>query len=234
MLVDCNVVIEKNTLRERKLVLASRSPRRKSLLGNLGFEPVVIPTDILEVREEGEPARDYTIRMSKGKAAEVIRLIGAQGEIPGDQGTLSEVSPWALSADTVVVLNGEVLEKPIDNADACHMLAKLSDRWHRVVTSFTVVAIEDVDRQVTQTVGSEVLFRALSEDEIVRYVATGEPADKAGSYGIQRLGAFLVKEIKGSYCSVVGLPVCEVVETLIALGALSRFPFSPVGETHGN
>ena len=229
MFVDCSVVIEESRIRERRLVLASRSPRRKLLLENIGFMPVVFPADIHEVRREGESAVEYTVRMSQEKAAEVTRLIGVRHASDAPE-RLREVSPWALSADTVVVLDGEVLEKPTDNREACHMLARMSGRWHRVVTSFTVAAIGEVKSQVTRTVDAEVHFKALSEDEIERYVATGEPADKAGSYGIQRVGSFLVKEIRGSYFCVVGLPVCEVVETLIGLGALTRFPFSPAEE----
>ncbi len=202
-------------------MLGSGSPRRRELLEGLGFEPVVRVASVDERRARAETPAQYTRRLSSEKGNAVRDAF--RGQLPPDS------SPWILSADTIVVLDGDVLEKPADPVEAVEMLTRLSDQWHTVVTSFTVLGIESgVERTVTVEAG--VRFRALSADEIRRYVASGEPLDKAGSYGIQRLGGFLVREIRGSYFAVVGLPVCEVVETLLEVGAVERFPFDREAE----
>jgi len=123
-----------------------------------------------------------------------------------------------------VVFDDRILEKPRDAEDAESMLLSLSDAWHVVVTSFTWRHTGD-DRSATRTVATDVRFRAVDEAWVKRYVATGEPMDKAGAYGVQELGGALVAEIRGSYTCVVGLPVCEVIETLEQLGGLTGFPF---------
>jgi septum formation protein len=211
--------------RERRLVLASASPRRQELLVRLGFDPVVRPPAIPEVRGEGEPPVDFTRRLSLEKAAVVAR----EGGVRGDR----TVSPFVVAADTVVLLGDEVLEKPRDAADAREMLQRLSGRWHRVVTSFTVLHSARVNKPTTRTVEAGVQFRALTEREIARYVETGEPLDKAGAYGVQHVGSFLVREVRGSYFTVVGLPVCELVETLLSVGAVTEFPFHEAGGSAG-
>lgn len=203
--------------RERRLILASRSPRRAELLQGVGFFPIVRAEAVDERRRTGEDPVDYTLRLSREKVDATCRML--RGAAPAD------ASPFALGADTVVVLGGAVLEKPRDEAEAAEMLRRLSGQWHTVVTSFTVRSLSDPEQAVSTAVEAGVRFKELTEDEITRYIATREPMDKAGSYGIQRLGGFLVRELRGSYFAVVGLPVCEVVEALVALGAVTRFPF---------
>ena len=198
---------------QRQIVLASGSPRRKALLEQLGFEPQVERADVPEVPEPEEDAETYTRRLAESKAAAVARR-------------LTEGPRWVLAADTVVVFHDEILEKPTDPEDAVRMLLRLADTWHVVVTSFCWYDREK-DRSATRTISTEVRFRAVDEAWVRRYVDTGEPMDKAGAYGIQDLGAALVQKVSGSYSCVVGLPVCEVVQTLEELGALTEFPFIP-------
>ncbi len=200
------------TNNERGIVLASGSPRRKELLEQLGFRVVVAKSNVPEVRGAGEDPAVYTRRLAEAKA----RSSAARAD--------ATAPPWVLAADTIVVCDGEVLEKPADAADAQAMLRRLSGRGHTVITSFCWMHRLD-DRCQTCTVATEVWFRDLSADLIARYVATGEPMDKAGAYGIQGLGAAFCREIRGSYSGVVGLPVSEVVETLEQLGGLTGFPF---------
>jgi len=131
---------------------------------------------------------------------------------------------WVLGADTIVVLGRTVLGKPSDEDEAFSMLRQLSGREHRVITGFCLVAPES-KRLYSEAVVTRVTFKALTKREILGYVATGEPFGKAGSYGIQGIGAFLVKGITGSYTNVVGLPLCALVKALLATGAIKKFPF---------
>jgi septum formation protein len=124
---------------------------------------------------------------------------------------------WVLAADTIVEVDGEILGKPVDAADAVRLLKKLRNRWHAVWTGFCLMRDKAV---MTGVVRSEVRFGDFSDAVCVAYVATGEPLDKAGAYGIQGKGAFLVREIKGSYSNVVGLPLHEVVDALLAQGII--------------
>lgn len=197
---------------ERHIVLASGSPRRRNMLERLGFLLHVEVADVPEVPEAGESPDAYTRRLAESKAAAVCERLGDDPR-------------WVLAADTVVVFEDHILEKPGDAADAESMLLTLSDAWHVVVTSFAWRHGTD-GRHATRTVSTDVRFRPLDDGWVRRYVATGEPMDKAGAYGIQGLGAALVSEIRGSYSSVVGLPLCEVIETLEQLGGLTQFPFS--------
>ncbi|MBN1945615.1 MAG: septum formation protein Maf [Bradymonadales bacterium] len=205
--------------RERRIVLASRSPRRRWLLEQLGFHPVVWPAEVPEGWQPGESPADYTRRLSEVKAEAVA--------VQARDWLRSGISPWVLAADTVVVLDGSVLEKPEGEQDARRMLRLLQGRWHTVFTAFCLYAIERASLRQTRVVKADVLIKELGDREIDRYIASRDPMDKAGAYGIQGLGSFLVREVRGSYFAVVGLPVCEVVETLLAVGALSAFPFLP-------
>jgi septum formation protein len=130
---------------------------------------------------------------------------------------------WILGADTIVVLDRVLLGKPADEGEAFTMLRQLSGREHRVITGFCLVA-PDSKTAHSEAVVTRVTFKVLTEKEILGYVATGEPFGKAGSYGIQGIGAFLVKGISGSYTNVVGLPLCAVVSALLATGAIEKFP----------
>ena len=181
----------------RPVILASASPRRKELLSLLlpAFEVRVPRVD--ETPQPGEAAGDYAERLAAEKAVEVAREAPAGAII--------------VAADTVVVLDGRILGKPRDAADAHRMLAALSGRSHEVITGVCVRTAEEGTGERFRTV-TEVRFRALDEEEIAEYVESGEPMDKAGAYAIQSGAAHMVKEIRGSYTNVVGLPLCEVRE----------------------
>jgi len=189
----------------KKLILASQSPRRKYLLEQAGISFDVEPADIEEKMIDSESPEAYVKRLSREKA----RFIGAK-----------HPKTWILGADTVVVIDGKLLEKPDSMDHAVAMLKSLSNRTHTVYTGFTLCCINS-NKTITQAVATEVKFKELTDQEISWYVNTDEPFDKAGAYAIQGLGTFLVKSIKGSYTNVVGLPVCEVIELLLAQGIIT-------------
>ena len=183
--------------RNSKLILASASPRRAELLRNAGLEFVVRPARIPEQRQDSEPPLDYAMRLARDKA----RAVAAQS--PG---------AFVLGADTIVVADEHVLEKPADAADAARMLRLLSGRTHQVTTAVCLVGpgVEDTAAETT-----EVVMTSLSEEEIRAYVATGEPMDKAGAYAIQGRASRWVTRIDGCYFNVVGLPVPLVYRILL-------------------
>ena len=183
------------------LVLASQSPRRRQLLEMLGIPVTVIPSHVPEVRLPGELPVPYAERLARAKALSV----------PGD---------LVLGADTTVVVGGDVLEKPVDEADALRMLRLLQGRTHEVVTSVALSAKRQVRVMTDRT---RVTFRACSDDFLRDYIATGEPMDKAGAYGIQGYGAALVQGIDGDFFGVMGLPVRLVLELLRLEGYEYRF-----------
>lgn len=192
-----------------QLVLASASPRRSELLARLGISFVVAPSAIPEDHRSGESVVDHVLRLSQEKAREVA----GRAEVGGR---------WFLGSDTEVEQDGVVLGKPEDDAAAAAMLRSLSGRAHQVVSGYAV--FDRVSGEMTAgTVRTKVIFKVLTEAEIKGYIATGEPFDKAGAYAIQGLGAFMVSAIEGSYTNVVGLPLCEVIEVLECLGAITLF-----------
>lgn len=204
----------------REVLLASGSPRRRELMMRIGFEPVIRTSEVPEVPEPGEGAGEYARRLAKAKAYAVAREVIDEPELPG----------WVLSADTIVVLDGEILEKPADVAEARQILGRLSGQRHEVITAFCWLwrapgEGEEAWRAKVVETRAQVWMRELSEEFIARYVATGEPMDKAGSYGIQDVGSTLVHRIEGSYFCVVGLPVSQVIETLQMMGGLKDYPF---------
>jgi septum formation protein len=183
------------------LLLASRSPRRADLLRTLGVAFAVIDVDIDERPLPDEHPAVYVRRLARGKAHAGFEAARGRG-LP------------VLAADTTVVLDGAILGKPSDDAHARDMLARLAGRAHEVLTG---VAVIDASGDWHDTVVStKVSFRALAAHEIAAYVAGGEPADKAGGYGIQGLGGALVAGIEGSYSNVVGLPLAETLALLTA------------------
>ncbi len=184
------------------LYLASGSPRRRELLTQIGVPFTAISADIDETPLIDESPAAYVERLARGKA-EAGRAVLAVRE----SGTLICV----LGADTAVVLDGQILGKPVDEADAVAMLMALSDREHEVLTA---IAVLDGQRCESRVVRSLVRFRPISREEAAAYWASGEPLDKAGGYGIQGLGAVFVAGLNGSYSAVVGLPVCETAELL--------------------
>lgn len=183
-----------------QLVLASSSPRRQELLGHLGIPFCVKVPDIEEKRRLGEDPAQYVQRNAKEKAQAVALALDL------------EKPCIIIGSDTIGVLDGEVLEKPRDAADAARMLKSLSGRRHEVITGVSGILkrgqnLHSEDISVT----TKVYFKDLSLREISYYVGTGEPLDKAGSYGIQGIGGIWVERLEGSYSNVVGLPLAELV-----------------------
>lgn len=185
------------------LYLASGSPRRQELLTQLGVSFERIVTGIEETRGEGESAQQYVSRLAREKA------LAGVAQTPRDLPVLG--------ADTIVILNGEVLEKPRDAHHAALMLRKLSGQTHQVMTA---VALADSQYVLDCLVMTEVTFRALTDADIADYIASGEPMDKAGAYGIQGRGGCFVRKINGSYHAVVGLPLVETYELLSNFNSL--------------
>lgn len=180
-----------------KIVLASTSPRRRELLSQLGYQFSVVSPDIEEVKQAQESAQQYVERLSLEKAMAGLEL--------------SDSSSVVVGSDTVVVLNEHVLEKPNDFGHAKAMLQGMSGEKHQVLTAVSVVS---KNKQSSVVVTTDVWFKTLSEKEIEQYWLSGEPQDKAGSYGIQGLGGRFVTRIEGSYYAVVGLPLYETDQLL--------------------
>jgi len=183
------------------LILASGSPRRRQLLEMLGIEVAIQPPHVPEIREPHELPQPYVERLAREKAASV------SGDL-------------VLAADTTVVVEGEVLEKPADPDDALRMLRRLQGRTHQVITA---IALKTSGGTLTATDITAVTFRAADDAFLAAYVATGEPMDKAGAYGIQGYGAALVEGIQGDFFSVMGLPVRLVLQLLEQAGHPYRF-----------
>lgn len=191
------------------MILASQSPRRIELMREAGFDVRVIPADVDETPRAGEPPFELVERLAATKA----EAVAAESAEPGE---------LVLAADTIVAIDGEALGKPADETDARAMLRRLSGRTHQVATGVCLLraACEgsepgSPERPATRdvfTVVTDVTFYDLADAEIDAYVATGEPADKAGAYGIQGTGGrLLVRGINGDFYNVVGLPIAEVV-----------------------
>ncbi|MEZ8494519.1 nucleoside triphosphate pyrophosphatase [Vibrio splendidus] len=224
-------------MEKKHLVLASGSPRRKELLSQLGYEFSVLVTDVEECKHAQETAEEYVKRLSLDKALAALSLLKdnpseKQHVVPSSDNVVSSVDYVAvgsgivaldsdaisldsetvvLGSDTVVVSQGQVLEKPTDFADSKRMLTQLANERHQVMTAVSVVSEE---KQRTEIIITDVWFKPLSEQEIEQYWQTGEPCDKAGSYGIQGLGGRFVTRIEGSYYAVVGLPLYETDQLL--------------------
>ncbi len=187
------------------LVLASRSPRRRQLLEMLGISHVVDPVEVDELLRPGEDPEHYAIRLAREKAR---------------AGSERHPDIWALGADTVVVLDGRVLGKPESPTAAENMLLELAGNRHRVVSAVALARGDDVRDACDVT---SVWIRQMTREGARAYVQTGEPLDKAGSYGIQGLGAVLVDRIEGDYFSVMGLPLRLVVDLMNAAGIPYNF-----------
>jgi MAF protein len=194
------------------LTLASASPRRRLLLPLLGFPVIVAPSDVDEQPFQGEPAHETAVRLADEKAS-----------VNGPTG----VGEVAVGADTIVVLHGKQLGKPGDADEARKLLRALRGRAHEVVTG---VALHGAEQSYRRAVTSVVRMRAYSDDEIVAFVASGRPLDKAGGYAIQDAQFAPVQAVEGCYLSVVGLPLCEVARGLRALG----WPLPPDGSGPGS
>lgn len=185
------------------LILASSSPRRRELLGLLGLAPEVVPADIDESWRNGEAPQEHAERLAREKVAVVGRAGAA-----------------VVAADTIVEIDGEILGKPRDAAEAEAMLRRLSGREHLV---HTAVAATFEGRTASGVETTQVWFRPLDDRLIAEYVATGEPMDKAGAYGIQGYGAFIVERIAGDYFTIMGLALGRMVVLLREVGLVYRF-----------
>lgn len=195
------------------LLLASTSPRRRELLETLGVPFEVVPSGVDEREPEpGEPPAAYSLSLAREKADAVSR------GYPGD---------WVLAADTVVAVDGQILNKPTDPEDAVRMLRLLAGRRHEVTTA--VVLQRDAARH-EGWVTSPVVMPDIPEEEIRGYVATGEPMDKAGGYAVQGIGGRYVQRVEGCYNTVVGLPLCLVVELLGEAGVEVPLPAPVCGD----
>ena len=196
------------------IYLASASPRRREILASLGFQPVLLPAEIDETALPGEAVADYVARMARQKNAAARQLAAQRG--------LALAQPL-LSADTVVALDNAILGKPRDAVHARELLESLSGREHQV---WTAVCVSLGGQTLEAAQRSDVRFKELSAQEIAAYIASGEPLDKAGAYGIQGIGGVFVAHLSGSFSGVMGLPVFETVQLLRQLGA----PVPPFAE----
>ena len=187
-----------------RLILASASPRRIEFLKMMGLDFDIVPGDIDENSRPEETPREHVLRLSEEKALSVA------SRYP---------DAWILSADTIVVAAGELLGKPGSPEEAMKMLEKLSDRAHEVITGFCILR-QDRGVRIREAVGSTVLFRRITPDEMAWYTGTEEPYDKAGAYAVQGMGGCFIREIRGSCTNVVGLPLCEVVDALKRVAAI--------------
>jgi septum formation protein len=187
-----------------QIVLASASPRRRELLTQIGLKFQVVPSRAEELVLPGETPEEHVIRLSIDKASDVA----AQKEVEGR---------WFIGSDTIVLCNGQILGKPADERHAAQMLRMLSGQEHRVLSGYAILD-RQTGEQRAEAVSTKVRFRELTDAEIARYIASGEPADKAGAYAIQGLGVCFVAEIEGSYTNVVGLPLCRLTLALKQLG----------------
>lgn len=187
------------------IYLASRSPRRGELLAQLGVRYRVLPSDVDEAVLPEEAPEHYVLRLAREKAAVCVQRIAEQhlASLP------------VLAADTTVCLDGVIFGKPGDDAEAAAMLRGLSDRWHAVHTAVALAQGERVEVLLSSTL---VEMAPMSEADIAAYVATGEPRDKAGGYGIQGLAGAFVRRIEGSFTGVMGLPVYETAQLLKKFG----------------
>jgi septum formation protein len=194
---------------DARIYLASRSPRRRELLTQIGvhFDMLLFRTppreddEIDESHHAGETPEVYVQRVALAKAEHAERMLGWR----------RQAHRLVLAADTTLDLDGEVIGKPRDENDAIAILGRLSGKTHRVLTAVVIGDGERAERGVSI---SEVRFRTLDADEIKRYVRSGEPMDKAGAYGIQGKAAMFIEEIRGSHSGIVGLPLCETVQLL--------------------
>jgi len=187
----------------KKIILASASPRRKELLKSMGLEFEVIPSEVEENIENKSFSLELIENLAAEKAADIANKIKFLSIIIG--------------SDTVVVINNKILGKPKDKKDAFHMLKMLSGNTHQVISAIAVIDTE-TGKILKDSVVSDVTFKQLSDEEINAYIETGEPMDKAGSYAIQGLAGMFVKSINGCYSNIVGISVFKLAEMLKELG----------------
>jgi septum formation protein len=199
---------------QHPLVLGSASPRRRDILAGLGLPFSVVPAELSEERGASESAEGYLERIVNDKLTAVAQRLAGRDDYAA-----------LLVADTIVVLDGDILGKPKTTDEAEALVWRLVGRTHLVRTGYALAcaAAPGVAKRY-RLVESRVSMRAASRNEVRRYAETGEGMDKAGAYAAQGIGAFLVERIEGSYHNVVGLPACEVISDLVDLGLLEHFP----------
>jgi septum formation protein len=196
-----------------QLILASQSPRRRYLLEQAGLTFAVIPGSFDEDSVQLANPADYVKTLAEAKADAVAQRYP---------------DSWVIGADTIVTIDKAILGKPGDPREARQMLKRLSGQSHFVYTGYAILC-KNKRTGTCDAIKTDVQFKDLTDDEIDWYIQTGEPFDKAGAYAIQGMGTFLVRRINGSYTNVVGLPVCEVIETLIRMGVVSMNTENPKG-----
>lgn len=200
-----------------QIILASQSPRRKELLEQIGLEFEICPAKGEEIITKTVP-EEVVMELSKQKAEEVAAMVSSYAEEHKDITTPSDI--LVIGADTVVAYGGKILGKPVDEADAKRMLMMLSGNTHSVFTGVTLVLIDKSGRagELVFYEKTDVKMHKMTEAEIDRYIATGEPMDKAGSYGIQGKCAIYIEKIDGDYNNVVGLPITRIYQELKKIG----------------
>ncbi len=198
-----------------QLILASQSPRRRYLLEQAGLTFSVIPSHFDEDSVRIADPACYVKTLAEAKADEISRRYP---------------DSWVIGADTIVTIDDAILGKPADPREARQMLERLSGQSHFVYTGYAIIC-KNKTACICDAIKTDVQFKELTTDEIDWYIRTGEPFDKAGAYAIQGMGTFLVRRINGSYTNVVGLPVCEVIETLLKMGIMKMNATSTKGLT---
>lgn len=193
----------------KQLILASQSPRRKNLLAQLGYQFTTMSADIDESVQSNEQPKDYVVRLAKEKAITIFSAPSMQHSMQQQSNII------VLGADTSVVIDGDILGKPTDEADCISTLLRLSNKQHQVLTAIAAISADQV---ISTLVETQVQFKTLTIEEIKEYWRTEEPCDKAGSYAIQGIGGQFVTTINGSYSAVVGLPLYETVQLLAQVG----------------
>lgn len=206
----------------KQLILASQSPRRQALLAQLGYQFITQAADINESVRCNENATDYVVRLAKEKAQAIFLALPIQ----------QQAQSIVIGSDTSVVIEGEILGKPANEAECITTLLRLSNKQHQVLTAIAVITqdkkSQDTRNQelknktISKLIETQVQFKMLTVDEIKRYWHTKEPCDKAGSYAIQGIGGQFVTTINGSYSAVVGLPLYETVQLLAQVGLPSN------------
>jgi septum formation protein len=186
----------------RKIILASKSPRRKALLEQIKLKFTVDVSDIDESKIPYSTPNNLAKNLSKAKASAVSKKYK---------------DAIIIAADTLVVLGKEIIGKPRDKEDAIKMLRKLSGKTHTVITGFTIYDLQ-FEKKITKTVKSKVKFKKMTDEEIKSYVKTGEPMDKAGGYGIQDKSAIFIEKVEGDFFNVVGLPIFSLCKELYKFG----------------
>ncbi|MFN2577781.1 MAG: nucleoside triphosphate pyrophosphatase [Pyrinomonadaceae bacterium] len=196
-----------------KIILASASPRRAEILRTVGWPFETLAVDVDESRHDGEDATDYVHRLALEKAEAAAAIAGRNSSVRDAISSPTALSRYVIGADTTVAIDGHILEKPTDDADARRMLRLLNNRWHKVITG---VAVVERNRRFSKVAHeeTEVKFAPLGDADLEWYVATREPMDKAGAYAIQGLGARFIERIRGDYFNVVGLPVRLLYEMM--------------------